>query len=120
MSQAAAQAAAFLTEVARGGRLWALSGKSGMPTARTRQGHAVPFWSSQARAEAVVSSVAAYREYEPVELNWVEFRDKWLADLEREGLRVGVNWTGQRAMGYDFDAASVRARVEAEQNLPSN
>ena len=113
MTQAAAQASAFYQEVARHRRVWTLRGDKGFPTSRTPEGHAIPFWSSLARAQHIATTVASYAGYEPVELGWEEFRDRWLPDLEREGLRIGVNWTGARAIGYDLTPADLRRNVEA-------
>jgi len=115
VTQAAAQAAQFFAEVARTGTVWMIRGSSGLPTVQTPEGHAVPFWSSRKRAEAIVAAIPAYRRFEPVALTWANSRDQWLPDITRESLRIGVNWTGVRAIGYDFDAATVRPRVEAHE-----
>jgi hypothetical protein len=112
VTQAAAQASQFFDEVARSEKVWMVRGSKGLPTFRTPDGSAVPFWSSRARAAAMVNRVPAYRAFEPVEISWTVFRDRWLPDLTREGLRVGVNWTGSKATGYDFDGSTVRDRVE--------
>lgn len=112
MSQAAAQAAAFYQEVAPNGRLWAINDANGFPAPMTPQGRAVPFWSSLARAERIIKAVPAHSGFVPVELIWPKFRDDWLPGLERDGLTVGVNWTGPRATGYDLTPAALRANVE--------
>jgi hypothetical protein len=71
----------------------------------------MPFWSSLARAQAIVESVPAYAGFEPVELSWDEFSSRWLPGLARDGLRVGLNWTGHRATGYDLLPNEVEANV---------
>ena len=80
----------------------------------------MPFWSSLARVERVVESVPAYRGFTPVELTWNDFREKWLPSLERDGLRIGLNWTGARATGYDLTAQEVRRAVEAARDDAAN
>lgn len=42
------------------------------------------------------------------------FRDNWLSGLERDGLLVGVNWSGPYALGYDVAPKDVRARIDYE------
>jgi hypothetical protein len=113
VSQASAQAAQFFDEVADSATVWMVRGSGGLPTVPTPQGPAVPFWSSRARAAAIVAAVPAYRSFEPVQVTWTDFRDRWLPDLAREGLRIGVNWTGKTATGYDFEASTVQERIEA-------
>jgi hypothetical protein len=113
VTQAAAQAAQFFDEVSRTATVWMVRGPAGLPTVKTPQGPAVPFWSSRARAAAIVAALPAYRGFEPAEISWTDFRDRWLPDLSREGLRIGVNWTGANAIGYDFEGAVVRQRIEA-------
>lgn len=112
MGQAAPQASAFYQEVAESGRLWSVKDPSGFPAPETSEGRAMPFWSSLSRVERVISTVPAYAGFSPVELAWDDFRDTWLPGLERDGLRVGVNWTGVRATGYDLLPSEVIANVE--------
>jgi hypothetical protein len=73
----------------------------------------MPFWSSRARARRIVASIPAYRDFSVEEMTWSTFRDRWLPGLKRDGIRVGVNWTGSRATGYDMEPDAVRAAVEA-------
>lgn len=120
MSQAAAQATAFYREVARHGTVWGIRDGQGYPAPQTPEGRAMPFWSSLARVERVIASVPAYRGFTPVALMWDDFRDTWLPKLEEDGLRVGVNWTGARATGYDLTPAEVRRLVEREETPASS
>jgi hypothetical protein len=73
----------------------------------------MPFWSSRARVERVISSVPAYRAFEVVEISWEDFRVRWVPGLTRDGLLVGVNWSGSRATGYDIEPGELLANVEA-------
>jgi hypothetical protein len=112
MSQAAVQASAFYLEVAQNGRLWSIKDSAGFPSPETPQGRAMPFWSSLARVERIIETVPAYAGFSPLELTWDAFRSRWLPGLERDGLRVGLNWTGPRATGYDLLPAELEANVE--------
>ena len=112
MSTSAAQAAAFYTEAVREGSVWGVRDDGGFPSPMTPAGYrAMPFWSLRTRAERVIGSVPAYREFFPVEVPLEAFRSRWLPGLERDGLRVGLNWSGEDATGYDLTAP------EVEQNL---
>jgi hypothetical protein len=115
MSQAASQWAAFARDVAKTRRLWTLNDDGGFPAPLTSSGvRAQPFWSSLARVKRIIRVVPAYSGFRPHELSWDEFRDHWLPELAKEGMRIGVNWSGSRAIGYDIDPKEVRARVEYE------
>ena len=117
MSQAAAQAAAFYREVADTGILWTIRDDAGFPAPLTQGGkRALPFWSSRARAEKIVNTVAAYSGFQVLPVSWQEFCKQWVPGLREDGLLVGVNWSGVRALGYDLEpeelAAIVRMRME--------
>jgi hypothetical protein len=115
MSQAASQWSAFAREVAKSLRVWTVRDKDGFPAMSTSDGKpAQPFWSSLSRVERIVHTVVAYSSFQPHELSWNEFRDRWLPGLERDGLVVGVNWSGPRATGYDIEPSAVRERIEYE------
>ncbi len=108
MSQSAAQYAAFWRDVARQRRVWTLRDAQGFPAPPNGDGQrTMPFWSSASRVERVIRSVPAYAGFTPHELTWEEFRDHWLPGLARDGVRVGVNWSGPRATGYDCSPAEI-------------
>lgn len=73
----------------------------------------MPFWSSLARAKKIIKTVPAYSGFEPFEISWDEFRKNWVPGLTRDGVRVGVNWSGVRALGYDIAPEQVAKNVEA-------
>jgi hypothetical protein len=114
MSPSASQAAAFYREVAENHLVWTIRDAAGIPAPAGECGvRAMPFWSSLARVRTVIAEVPAYAGFVPVQLCWAEYRDRWLPGLARDGLRVGVNWSGRMATGYDVEPAAVRASVEA-------
>jgi Protein of unknown function (DUF2750) len=116
VSTSAAQAAAFYTEALREGSVWTVRDGSGFPAPMTPDGRrAQPFWSLRSRAEKVVGTVAAYRGMVLVELPLDVFRSRWLQGLERDGLRVGLNWSGPRATGYDLEPSEVEVNLAARE-----
>ncbi|HEU4699375.1 MAG TPA: DUF2750 domain-containing protein [Gemmatimonadales bacterium] len=113
VSNAAAQAAAFYRDVAAHQRLWTVRDGAGFPAPLDAGGRRVlPFWSTHSRVQRILKGVPAYRLHEPVELTWAEFRDRWLPELDRQGLYVGVNPSGARATGLALEPDAVRWRVE--------
>lgn len=124
MSQAGSQAAAFYREVAENAALWTIRDENGFPAPLTQGGkRALPFWSSRARAEKIVKTVAAYSGFEVMPVSWQDFCEQWVPGLSEDGLLVGVNWSGARALGYDLEpeelAANVRMRMEQKEKKAS-
>jgi hypothetical protein len=114
MSQAASQAWAFYREVAATRVLWTVRDEGGFPAPLTSGGkRAQPFWSSRSRVERIIKLVPAYSGFEPYEVTWEDFCGKWVPDLARDGLLVGVNWSGKRAVGYDIEPENLVRSVEA-------
>ena len=117
MSQSALQARAFYEDVAKLKSVWGIRDAAGIPAPVGDNGkRTMPFWSTRNRVEKVVSNVEAYKNFEIFELNWYEFRDKWLVGLDKDGLNVGVNWSGSRAIGYDIEPLKVKEQIEYELN----
>jgi hypothetical protein len=73
----------------------------------------MPFWSLRSRAERVVTAAPAYAGFEPTEIPLDVFRSRWLPGLDRDGLRVGINWAGARATGYVMGAREVQESLAA-------
>lgn len=117
MSVSAAQAAAFYEEVLEHGQVWAVRDAGGFPAPLNGDGQrSMPFWSSRSRAEKVIANVPAYRDFEATAIPLEEWRTLWFDNLERDGILVGLNWSGARAAGFDFQPAEVRTRLEAAES----
>ena len=113
MSVSAAQAEAFYKEVLRRRQVWAIRDEGGFPAPQTPEGRAMPFWSARSRAVKVIENVDAYNGFEPVQLALDAWRSRWLPGLAEDGIRVGLNWSGARAIGYDLDPRDVERSLAA-------
>ena len=121
MSQSASQAAAFYREVSASRILWTIRDESGFPAPLKPDGkRSMPFWSSRRRVERVITTVSAYSGFEPHEISWDDFCQKWASGLEADGLLVGVNWSGPHATGYDLPPAQVVRNVESTRVAPDD
>jgi hypothetical protein len=102
MSLSGAHKAAFRREAAQKKRVFSIRDQDGFPAPEETDGtRAVPFWSKSSRAHKVVGQVAAYNDFDVVEIGMDDWLDHWLPGLEQNGYLVGVNWAGARATGYD-------------------
>lgn len=114
MSNAAAYAHAFYRQVAQEKKVWTVKDTEGFPAPLNSEGRrAQPFWSSLSRVERIKKQVPAYAAFQPHEISWEAFRDRWLPGLKRDGILIGVNWSGDRAKGYDVDPDFVREAIES-------
>lgn len=114
MSQAASQAWAFYREVAKTRVVWTVRDGGGFPAPMTSSGkRAQPFWSSRSRVEKIIKTVAAYSGFEPYEISWKDFCTEWVPDFVRDHLLIGVNWSGEHAVGYDIEPEQLVRSVEA-------
>ena len=111
----------FVREVALGRKVWTIRDAGGFPSPMTPSGvRAQPFWSSLARVERIIETVPAYSDFRPHELSWDVFRDGWISGLTRDGLNVGLNWSGAHATGFDVDPAAVLKAVEGAMGQTSS
>lgn len=114
MSIVASHAAEFYKQVAFVGVIWTLRDSGGFPAPENAGGQrAQPFWSSRSRVELIIKNVPAYNAFEPVEISWQVFKERWAPGLSKDNVLVGVNWSGTTAKGYDLPASQVVANVEA-------
>jgi hypothetical protein len=117
MTQAASQAWAFYRDVAKNKKVWTIRDAGGFPAPRTMEGkRSQPFWSSLSRVEKIIKNVPAYAGFEPYEISWFDFCRAWVPGMTKDGLLVGVNWSGDKALGYDLEPNQVQESVEAVMN----
>jgi hypothetical protein len=111
VSQAASQAAAFYRDVARNRKVWTVRDAQGFPAPKT------PDRGPRAAVLVLVGAGRASRLHSAGVQGIRASRD-FVARIPREmaasdGLKVGLNWGGPRAVGYDREPSCVRQSVEA-------
>ncbi len=116
MSVSSAQADAFYQEMVEHSTVWAVRDTDGFPAPTSAEGRAMPFWSLKSRAERIVAAVPAYSGFEVVDLPLQEWRVRWLPGLQRDGIRVGLNWSGDSATGFDLLADDVERNFTARES----
>jgi len=117
MTTSAAQADAFYREVLANCTVWAIEDSEGFPAPINSDGRrSMPFWSKQSRAEGVISKVTAYRGFSVVAVPLDEWRERWLPGLTKDGILIGLNWSGSRAIGYDSDPDDVEKNLVARKS----
>ncbi|MGI8613025.1 MAG: DUF2750 domain-containing protein [Nocardioidaceae bacterium] len=114
MTLSAAHFSAFFAEVERSAQVWTIRDKGGHPAPESNEARAMPFWSTRKRAQRIVDEVAAYRGFDIMAVPLDHWRERWLPGLQRDGLLLGLNWSGDRATGYDVDPADVLARLSGQ------
>jgi hypothetical protein len=118
LSQSAAQWIAFIKEIIKHRKIWTIKDEDGIPTSTNFDGEtSMPFWSLKSRAEKIIENVPAYNGFQPYEIKFDDFLNRWLKGLEKDGLNVGVNWSGKRATGYDMKPKEVLERIRYELSL---
>ncbi|GGI02848.1 hypothetical protein GCM10007170_45510 [Arthrobacter liuii] len=60
-------------------------------------------------------SVAAYRAFDVEAIPLSVWRTRGIDGLDRDGILVGLDWSGVRATGYDVHPLKVRAGLEARE-----
>jgi hypothetical protein len=114
MSIASAHAAEFYREVAESNFVWGIKDSGGFPAPLDASGkRAMPFWSSESRAQTIIRSIPAYSSFVPVAIEWSVFCERWVPGLKKDGLLAGVNWAGAKASGFDIELSDLQRNVEA-------
>ena len=118
MSVSAAHADASYREVRDDLVVFTIRDVNGYPAPEGgKRVRAMPFWSKRSRAQKVIDAVPAYGDFQIVEISMADFRDRWLAGLDRDGLAVGLNWSGVAATGYDLTPVEVLQNLIAGDDL---
>ena len=52
-----------------------------------------------------------------VEIQLLDWRSRWLPGLDQDQLLVGLNWSGDRATGYDIRPAEVERHLAAHEAI---
>jgi hypothetical protein len=70
--------------------------------------------------EKIIKTVPGYANFTPHEISWIDFCERWVPGLSEDGIKVGVNWSGPKATGYDVDAPVVQEAVEHRKSSSSD
>lgn len=109
-----AQAHAFYREVAQKKAVWTIGDGENVQTVVSKDGcRVMPLWSSRSRVERIIKNVSGYSGFIPLGCSWSNFLKNWVRELDRQGVQVGVNWSGAKATGFEFPASVVAAQVKA-------
>jgi hypothetical protein len=101
MSAAASQYAAFREQVARGRKAFTFTNGGEFLIYPVGGREVLPFWSSRSRLQVVQERFPNYRKYDITEMDLEELL-RWLPELEKQGIHIGANWSGERLTGYDI------------------
>ncbi|MGW7718596.1 DUF2750 domain-containing protein [Streptomyces chartreusis] len=112
MSQSGSQAAAFFRDVHQSRVVWLVRDDDGSPTRLSEDGtRSLPFWSTSARAQRAAKIWGHGLRVESMPLDtWCECV---LPDAGRDGLVIGINWSGQRLVGWSITSVQVLNRLAA-------
>lgn len=95
---------AFCAAAVAAGCVWVLRDADGYVSVATEgERGAMPFWSSRVLAATVTRRAPAHRRLVPEPVDLEAFLARWLPGLGRDGLRVGVDWSGVRARGAEVE-----------------
>jgi hypothetical protein len=111
MSVAAAQYDKFKQQVVEEELVWTFKDDGGYLVFPVREGEAVPFWSSQSRLAKVCKYHPKYSRYQQVSVPLSKFLDL-LPKLQADKVSVGVNWSGERLVGYDVSADALLTGIQ--------
>lgn len=118
MSVSAAHGRAFYDECVREGCVWIVREVGGIPAPVNGSGRrAMPVWSLESRARAVVSRSPEYAGFEVQRIELDMFLGRWLPGIRKDALLVGLNWSGARATGYDVDPSEVERGIWQSQQM---
>ncbi len=112
MSIAAAHATKFYEQVVSEGAVYTVEDSAEYLVFRIRDHDVVPFWSSDSRVRAIQDRNPKYRKWNLTRQPLAEFMSRTLPLLEREGIHVGLNWSGERLVGYDVSVQELRSTLE--------
>ncbi|MFB7999668.1 DUF2750 domain-containing protein [Streptomyces sp. NPDC056002] len=112
MSQSGSQAAAFFRDVRYSRVVWLVRDDDGSPTHLSGDGtRSLPFWSTSARAQRAAKIWGHELRVESMPLD--TWRERVLPDAARDGLVIGINWSGPRLVGWSFTSGEVLNRLAA-------
>ncbi|MFJ2792235.1 MULTISPECIES: DUF2750 domain-containing protein [unclassified Streptomyces] len=117
MSQSGSQAAAFFRDVSKSRVVWLVRDDEGSPTHLSADGtRGLPFWSTPPRAQRAAKIWRRGLRVDSMPLD--TWSDLVLPDAARDGLVIGVNWSGPRLVGWSFTPGEVLDRLAVARGCP--
>lgn len=103
----------FYLDVIDQKRVWTIKDSYGFPAPKNTSGQRVmPFWSKKNFVEEIIAQHSDYSSFEPFAVSLSDFLKKWLVGLKKDGILVGINWSGKNVSGYDLDPKEVMLYLE--------
>jgi hypothetical protein len=112
MSLAAAHAEKFYDEVVRKGKVFTFDDGEKYLVFPVRDCEVVPFWSSRSRCVKLQAMHSKYAGWHICEEPLEQFIEKTLKLLGTQGIQVGINWTGERLIGYDISVEELLEKLK--------
>lgn len=108
------QASAFYAESCRAREVWTVQDATGFLVPEDGRGkRAMPFWSSRARLDEVLRQVSGFRGCQATAVPLADWRAQWLTGMARDGLLVGLNWSGSAVSGFAVTPSDVETNLVA-------
>ena len=103
----------FIAAIQQSGEVWGLYSESDggwaiCPSASYEDTDVLPFWSSEALAQALCS--AEWKIYQPTVIPLEEFINDWLPGMHEDDALVGPDWTPELE-GLELEPADVAAEL---------
>ncbi|EKJ88160.1 uncharacterized protein DUF2750 [Leptospira meyeri] len=103
MSISSIQYKVFYAEILNNSSVWTIKDKNGFPAPKNSEGNrSIPFWSTEKRVKNIIENVSEYSGFEAFEISLEDFMEKWIPGLKKDKLLIGINWSGEKATGYDI------------------
>jgi hypothetical protein len=71
------------------------------------------FWSSEKLVLSFLAENKEYSGFKPDSISLADFQKKWLPGLSKDGLLLGINWSGKNASGYDVKVSELVSFLES-------
>ncbi|AWB67436.1 DUF2750 domain-containing protein [Saccharobesus litoralis] len=104
----------FCLQVAANQKLWTIQDEKGIPAPENSEKiRSMPFWSSHELAQAYISNASGYQAFQPLEIDWAVFAEKWAQGIHHDGLCVGLNWLAEQETNVDIEVAELVEKIKA-------
>ncbi|MCW7471831.1 DUF2750 domain-containing protein [Leptospira kanakyensis] len=98
----------FYKDVVKNKLVYTIKDESGFPAPVSENGkRAMPFWSSKKRAMNIISNSKNYSKFQIEQIPLNLFLKNWLTGLIKDDLMIGINWSGEKATGFDLNPKDV-------------